>query len=89
MSAEDKDDQDVVVETCRCMQVLVEHWIQQNQREVAKEKVEEESTFINDVTDCDQWMSEPKLIGSRVIRVEIFFTIKTNAAFRELIQGQN
>ena len=33
-------------------------------------------------------MSEPKAIGSRVIRVEIFFTVKTNASIRDLIMGQ-
>ena len=33
-------------------------------------------------------MSEPKAIGSRAIRIEIFFVVKTNAAFRELIMGQ-
>ena len=33
-------------------------------------------------------MSEPKVLGSRVLMVEIFFATKTNAAFRDLMQGQ-
>ena len=33
-------------------------------------------------------MSEPKVLSSRVLRVEFLFTIKTNTEFRELIQEQ-
>ena len=28
VSAEDEDDQDVIVKTCRCVQAIVEHWTQ-------------------------------------------------------------
>ena len=56
--------------------------MQQKHVEGAKDKFEEEITFINDVTDYNQWMSESKVLGSIDLRVEIFFTIKTNTAFR-------
>ena len=49
---------------------------------------EEEIILINDVRNYSKWMSEPKVLGSRVLRVEIFFAIKTNTAFRDAIQGQ-
>ena len=51
---EEKDNQDTVVETYRCMQEIVEHWIQQKQIKGVKDKFGEEITFINDVTDCNE-----------------------------------
>ena len=38
--------------------------------------------------DYSQWMSKPKVIGTRVIKVEIFFTIKSTLNIRELAQDQ-
>ena len=62
ISTEDDDDQDIIIETCRCAQAIVEHWIQENQIEGVKDKFEEGNEFIKEVTDCNQWMSEPKAI---------------------------
>ena len=49
---------------------------------------EEKSTFIKNVWDYSKWMSEPKVLGSRVICMEIFFTIKTTTPFWELIEDE-
>ena len=48
--AEEKDDRDIVIETCQCAQSIVESWTQHNRIEGLKDKCEIEITF-NDVTD--------------------------------------
>ena len=49
---------------------------------------EEKPIFIIDVRDYSKWISKPKVLGKRVIHVEIFFTITTQTPFRELIEDQ-
>ena len=85
---EEKDDQDIIISTCRNIQAIVKYWIQQKQIEGVKDMLEDGDTFIKDVRDYSRWMSEPKVLGTRVIKVEIFFTIKSGLTIRELIQDQ-
>ena len=73
----------MVIETYRHAQAIVEHWTQQKQIEGFKDSFEEDITFVNDVRDHSKWMSEPKVLGSRVLRAKIFFAIKTNTEFRD------
>ena len=72
---DDEDDQDIVIETLRNTQDLVEHWIQQKLVVGVKDD-HEENMLIQDACACYQWLSEPKVTVTRVLRVEIFFTIK-------------
>ena len=41
-----------------------------------------------DITRYSEWLSDPKVIGNRVIRVDIFFTIRTKTTVRDLVQSQ-
>ena len=50
--------------------------------------LEDGDTFIKDIRDYSRWMSKSKVLGTRVIKVEIFFTIKSGLTIRELIQDQ-
>jgi len=49
---------------------------------------EEKPTFIINIRDYSKWISKLKVLGTRVICIEIFFTIKTQTPFRELIKDQ-
>ena len=48
----------------------------------------EKDKVLTDVTGYNDWLSGPKVIGSRVIRVEIYFIIKTKSSLRDLVQSQ-
>ena len=43
---------------------------------------------LTNVIGYDDWMSKAKVTGLRVIRVEVYFTIKTMTLVRDLIQVQ-
>jgi len=69
---EDEDDQDIVIEICRNIQDIVEYWIQQHQIDGVQDMYDPKNSFIMDMRDYSSWMSESKVLGTRVIRVEIF-----------------
>ena len=47
-----------------------------------------EKKIINIVTDYSSWLSEPKMSGSKIIKVEIFFAINRSTSLKNLIQSQ-
>ena len=71
---EDKDDEDVVIETLRNTQDIVEYWIQNNKIEGVKDIIEK-NKILKDIRYYSDWLSEPKVTGNRVLNIEIFFTI--------------
>ena len=48
----------------------------------------EKNKILKDVHCYSNQLSEPKVIGNRVLRVEIFFIVITSVQVRELIQTQ-
>ena len=48
----------------------------------------EKDKILKDVQYYSDWLSEPKVTGNRVIRVDIFFTIITLVSVRDLVQSQ-
>ena len=84
---EEEDDKDIVIETLQNTQDIVEYWIQNRQIQDVK-NVMEEKKIITDVQHYSNWVSEPKVTGNRVLRVEIFFTVVTKIPLRELVQTQ-
>ena len=73
---DDEEEQEVVIEALRNIQDLVEYWIHSKMVEGVKDIVDNKKV-LTDITYYNDWMSEPKVTGSRVIRVEVYFTIKT------------
>jgi len=50
--------------------------------------INEKNKILTDVTRYNEWISEPKVTGSRVIRVELFITLETTLSLRELVDAQ-
>lgn len=84
---EDEDDQDTVIETLRNAQDVIEYWIYTKLIEGVIDVVDK-NKVLTDVTCYSDWISEPKVTGKAVIRVEVFFTIKTKTPVRDLVQSQ-
>ena len=85
---EEEEEQDVVIRTLCNIQGIVEYWIDQELIEGVKDITKDKEEIMNVVTNYSLWLSEPKVTGTKVIKVEIFFIIKTNTSIRELIQSQ-
>ena len=68
--------------------MLVENWISQKMINGVKDCSNKQGEIINDVTNYSKWLSEPKVSGTRTLKVKIYFTINTNTQFRELIENQ-
>ena len=77
-----------MIKACSNIQDIVECWTQQSQIEGVQDMHQPNEQFIADARDYSQWMSEPKVIGTRVIKVEVFFTIKSTLNIREFTQDQ-
>ena len=44
--------------------------------------------ILKDVRYYNDWLSEPKVTGNRVLRVELYFTVYTETPIRELVRNQ-
>jgi len=67
---------------------LVKFWINQDLIKGVKDITNDKEMILNIVTNYSLWLSELKVTGSKVIRVEIFFTIRRTTTVRELVQSQ-
>ena len=84
---DEEEDQDVVIEALRNIQDLVEYWISSKMAESVQDIIESDK-ILQDVIGYSDWLSELKVIGSRVIRVEVYFTLITTVPLRELVDAQ-
>jgi len=82
---DEEEEQEVVIEVLRNCQDLVEYWIYSKMVDGVKDIVDKDKV-LTDVTRYSDWLSKPKVTDSRVIRVEIYFTIKTKTLIRELVE---
>ena len=84
---DEAEDQEVVIEALQNTQDLVEYWILSNMA-IGVQDINEKNKILTDITRYNKWISEPKVTGSRVIRVELFITLATTLTLRELVDAQ-
>ena len=76
---DDEEDYDIILNTTRYIEEIVIGWIDRKLIDrvydtTVKGKYQE---VITDLENYNLWLSEPKVTGTKTIRVEIFFTVQT------------
>ena len=85
---DEEEDQDIICDTTRTLEEIATSWIVRKMIAGVKDQqhTEEGEKHAKELQDCNIWLSDPKVTGTNAVQVEIFFTIKTEYALREIIE---
>ena len=86
----DDEDNDPEINTLRYIEEIVYQWIEQGRVKgvLNNNESDQENNMTNILADRSTWLSESKRYGSRVVTIEVYFTVFTELTVKELLQDE-